>query len=147
MLTLQVLQQGLKALNNRVASHRRSGSRPSNVSGSEGETSWSFPEEHDSNDDSGIVMGINGSRRTSNGGGAPAPWQETILRPQDDQRQQDIHQDAEAVRQHQPLYHPLPQVTLGQGSSPYPSQGTLGQETSPYHSRENGNSYHWSPRP
>jgi hypothetical protein len=88
------MQQGLKGLQNRAATHRRNHSNISNTSkmgnfsSSDNENWYSHDrardhEEHD-NDDSGISLQVNGGDRLGNGGGSSLPpWRDTVLhRPQ-----------------------------------------------------------------
>jgi hypothetical protein len=89
----QCMQQGLKGLQNRAATHRRnhsnlsSSSKLGNYSASDNEN-WYHQEqeqeqEHDSHDDSGISLQVSRADRLTNGGASSVPhWQDTVLRPQ-----------------------------------------------------------------
>jgi hypothetical protein len=84
------MQQGLKGLQNRAANHRRnhsnvsSSSKLGNFSTSDNENWYRNEQEHDSHDDSGISLQVNGADRLPNSGGNSLPhWQDTVLhRPQ-----------------------------------------------------------------
>lgn len=80
------MQQGLKSLQNRAATHRRNHSNISNssklgnFSASDSESWYHHEQEHDSHDDSGISLQVNGVDRLPSGGRSSVPhWQETVL--------------------------------------------------------------------
>lgn len=87
------MQQGLKGLQNRAATHRRnhsnlsSSSKLGNYSASDNEN-WYHQEqeqeqEHDSHDDSGISLRVSHADQLTNGRASSMPqWQDTVLRPQ-----------------------------------------------------------------
>ena len=85
------MQQGLKALQNRAANHRRTRSNVSNSSklgnfSSSDHENW-YPQDREaqeSHEDSAISLQVNGGDRLSSGGGNSQPhWPDTILhRPQ-----------------------------------------------------------------